>query len=150
MRPASAAWFDTVLLKYDAKNDDTKGTALEGVRVAQVRLLFDLPPHLLSVSSTVQPHSTPVQLAYVEWFKPFRPPDTLTGMYTVSRAMRSGRPLVEIVPIHNIVGSIHLVPRFGTDAGRHWRYDAVLEDCSKFLLNDWISLHVFYQLRQCT
>jgi hypothetical protein len=150
IQPASISRFDVALLKYDADNEHTKGTALEGLRIAQVRVLFDLPAHFLPESSTLQTRSTPTQLAYVEWFKPFHHRDLLTGMFRLSRAMRSGLPLSEIVPLDRIVGSVHLVPRFGTTTDRRWSHNSVLEQCSSFLLNDWISLHVFYQMRQCT
>jgi hypothetical protein len=146
-QPASASRSDVALLKYDANNEHTKGSALEGLRIAQVRVLFDLPSHFLPGSSTP---STPTRLASVEWFKPFHHRDPLTGMFRLSRATQSGLPVTEIVPIDRIVGSAHLMPRFGTNIDRRWSHYLVLEQCRSFLLNDWITPHVFYQMRQCT
>jgi hypothetical protein len=72
-KAASVGHFDTALVTDSPENEYIKHTALEGLRVAQVRVIFELPLHL--IPGALQSNSTPVQLAYIEWFKPFRQPD---------------------------------------------------------------------------
>jgi hypothetical protein len=78
-RQPTSAHFDIVLVRtHDEPNEYTKGTTLEGalcffcfplfllvagLRVAQLRLIFSLPPHLRIPGQ-------PDYLAYVEWFYP--------------------------------------------------------------------------------
>ncbi|TFK62068.1 hypothetical protein BDN72DRAFT_730315, partial [Pluteus cervinus] len=52
------------------------------LRLAQVRVIFDLPPRFGTFSHP---------LAYVEWFTPFGQPDPVTGMYEVRRSTRRHR-----------------------------------------------------------
>jgi hypothetical protein len=120
------------------------GTALEGLRVAQVRVIFDCP--LQVVQGTLRSDLMPIQLAYVEWFKPFRQLDQLTNMFILSRATRSGAPIGKVVPLERIVGSIHLLPRFGTHVDPCLSHESVVEECKSFYFNKWITPHTFYQL----
>ncbi|KAH9974341.1 hypothetical protein BGW80DRAFT_1458404 [Lactifluus volemus] len=93
----TSAVFDTVLVKVDGMIPGaTEGTSLEGLQIAQVRLIFDLPEHLR------QP-GIPQRLAYVEWFTPFRGPHADSRLYSVTRASRNRRPAVEIIPVEHIV-----------------------------------------------
>jgi hypothetical protein len=149
-RSANVGRFDAALIKYGGKNEHTTGAALQGLRATQVCVIFDLPPQFLPVSSSSQECSTSVQLAYIEWFKPFRRPDPLTTMFTLSRATRNKQSFAEVIPLDRIVGSIHLVLRFGTHVDRCWKHDSVVKDCARFFFNKWITPHVFYQLQQCT
>ncbi|OSC97878.1 hypothetical protein PYCCODRAFT_1344873, partial [Trametes coccinea BRFM310] len=63
-------------------------------------------------------------LAYVEWFTPVvsgaRNPHPCHGLYKVTRLLRSGTRLANIVPLSNIERSCHLLPDFGTSAPREW------------------------------
>jgi hypothetical protein len=90
---STPAHFDTALVRCKAENKHTQGTALAGLRVAQVRVIFDLPAQLnpRTLQSSSRP-VTPVRLMYVEWFKAFRWSDPLTGMYIISRVTRSRHP----------------------------------------------------------
>jgi hypothetical protein len=139
------AHFDAALVRFKPENVYTQGTALAGLRVAQVCVIFDLPVRFALRSS--QSTSTPVRLMYVEWFKPFLQPDPLTGMYTLSRATRSGLPHAEILPLDRLVGSVHLSPRLGTHMDWRLKHTSVLEEWHSFYLNSWITPYTFYQLR---
>ncbi|KAJ7865894.1 hypothetical protein B0H14DRAFT_2182599, partial [Mycena olivaceomarginata] len=54
-----------------------------GLRIAQVRIIFQLP--------TTYPVKSSKPLAYVEWFTPFRTPTKRDGYYHVSRSTRKSR-----------------------------------------------------------
>ncbi|KAG6848387.1 hypothetical protein H0H93_000646 [Arthromyces matolae] len=65
------AHLDHALIRTGEINEFTRGTALEGLRVAQVHAIFQLPTHY--------PVKSSIPLAYVEWFTPLRTPDPVTG-----------------------------------------------------------------------
>ncbi|KAG2108879.1 hypothetical protein DEU56DRAFT_920424 [Suillus clintonianus] len=133
--------FDTVLVRTEGEvNVHTQGTALEGLQVAQVRFLFDLPPHLRVAGQ-------PFHLALIEWFKPFRGCDNLLKMHSVSRSYVGQAPRAEVIPITHIVGSCHLIPKFGTHADPTWRADEVLDVCKTFYVNPWIDIATFFKFR---
>ncbi|KAJ7444188.1 hypothetical protein FB451DRAFT_1413303 [Mycena latifolia] len=96
IEPASQ---DFALIKTGEANPFTDGTALQGLRIAQVRVIFQLPGHYPVKSS--QP------LAYIEWFTPLRTPNDLDGYHHVSRSTRkvSGKdgPYAEIITIDRII-----------------------------------------------
>jgi hypothetical protein len=160
------AKFDTVLVKVNDSDtlECTRGTALTSesavlfdipsiwvlianildVRAAQVRVIFDLPQHFLHPYQDMR-----VRLAYIEWFRPFRQPDSTNNMFRATRAWRSGHPVVGIVPLDHIVGTCHLIPQFGTGANASWTHENILTECKRFYLNPWIDIRTFYLLR-CT
>jgi hypothetical protein len=164
--PAGHGKFDTVLVKVSksATSEYTEGTALSGMLtillssstltisvvglcVAQVRVIFDLPQHFLRPYA--EGPELLVRLAYIEWFRPFRRPESTTGMFLVTRASRNECPVAGIIPLDHIVGTCHLVPRFGTSADASWTHENILMDCKRFYLNPWINIRTFYLLR-CT
>ena len=53
-----------------------------GLRVTQVRLLFDVPPQF---------GAFPHPLAYIEWFTRLGSPDPNTGLHSVTRSMCQGK-----------------------------------------------------------
>ncbi|KAJ7728985.1 hypothetical protein B0H14DRAFT_2264787, partial [Mycena olivaceomarginata] len=79
--PGTPAHFDTALIIEDPPSYRTSA-GIEGLRVGQIRAIFQLPP---------QYGTYPHPLAYVEWFTPFNQPDSTTGMYTIQRSSRSLR-----------------------------------------------------------
>ncbi|KAJ7716992.1 hypothetical protein B0H16DRAFT_1898115 [Mycena metata] len=135
-RAVEPAYHDFALVKTAEANAFTDGTALHGLRIAQVRVIFQLPSHY-PVKST-QP------LAYIEWFTPLRTPNTLDGYYHVNRSTRkiSGQdgPYSEIVPVDRIVRNAMLIP---------YQFD---QD-KKFRVNSHIDGHSFCMfklgLRDC-
>ena len=115
-----------------------------GLRIAQLRVIFALPEHL-------QQSHLPHKLAYVDWFTPFRSPHPDTGLFPVSRTSQNNGlgPISEIVPLHSIVSSCHLIPRFGTKyLPAKWDSDSVLEECKSFFLNKYLNIQFFFDLEQ--
>ncbi|KAG2357594.1 hypothetical protein BDR07DRAFT_1297429 [Suillus spraguei] len=121
--------FDTVFVQMEDVNVHTQGT-----------FLFDLPPHLCIAGQ-------PFHLALVEWFKPFHAYDALLKMHTVSRSYAGQVPRIEVISITRIVGSCHLIPKFGTHVDPTWRADGVLDVYHTFYVNPWIDIAKFYKFR---
>lgn len=80
----------------------------------------------------------PEHLAYVEWFKKFaNKTEPNHGLYKISRSFIRGDKLVSIVPVANVVRSVHLIPKFGSIAPRDWTSNNVLEKCTVFYVNSF-------------
>ncbi|TEB37729.1 hypothetical protein FA13DRAFT_1614435, partial [Coprinellus micaceus] len=134
-RPESVARFDTALVwsaEEQQKNEYTRG-----LRVAQVRVIFAVPPHLRA------PH-VPKYMAYIEWFTPLRNPDPTTGLRATSRSSAHRGPAFDIVPLNHVVAACHLIPKFGTKHPVGWTRTNVLEECKAFYFNHWITVTQYY------
>ncbi|TEB21573.1 hypothetical protein FA13DRAFT_1642617 [Coprinellus micaceus] len=141
-RPDSTPRFETALVWDEderERNLVTRGSWLEDLRAARVRVLFTLPDHLRG-------RGIPTRLAYVEWFTTFRQPDATSGLRMVSRSQRAGRPTAAVIPMSHIVANCHLVPKFGTHVPPAWTQDNVLDSCKSFFFNHWISLTQYHLL----
>ncbi|EPQ57716.1 hypothetical protein GLOTRDRAFT_36697 [Gloeophyllum trabeum ATCC 11539] len=136
--------FDVALVRAGGvgSNPNTAGTFLDGLQVAQVRLLFRLPEQLRYRGTEDCP------LAYIEWFTPFTARDAVMLTHSVSRSTRrGGQPNAEIIRMDRIVRSCHLVPKFGTKVNSRWTADNVLEECKTFYLNRWLDVGTFYEFQ---
>ncbi|KAF8803595.1 hypothetical protein BYT27DRAFT_7303850, partial [Phlegmacium glaucopus] len=91
---------------------------IAGLRVAQVRIIFELPPQF---GYYLHP------LAYVEWFTSLGNPDPLTGMHTVTRSTCQSHRNVSIVPVTQIARGCHLIAKSGREISLAWTTDNVLE-----------------------
>ncbi|KAJ7135978.1 hypothetical protein C8R44DRAFT_530934, partial [Mycena epipterygia] len=100
--PAEPAHLDFALIRTGEVNPLTAGTALQGLRVAQVKVIFKLPSHY--------PFKSAVPLAYIEWFTPLRTPDTLDGYYHLTRSTRQHGPYAEVITADRIVRNAMLIP----------------------------------------
>lgn len=107
---------------------------LLGLRVAQVRVIFDLPPQFGHLN---QP------LAYIEWFTPLGTPDRVSGMHNIRRSTRGHRPNAEIITVDRIVRSCHLVGKCGRNIDKAWSTDTVLEKATSFWVNHYIHTDMF-------
>ncbi len=150
----SAARFDTALVSVKKSSRGRRAnsgpeTAISGMRVGQVRVVFSLPENSYP---KLFPHSPPPprHLAYVEWFSRFAAvPDQDLKLYKVSRsANTSGERCAAIVPVSLIQRSVHLFPKWGRDpvAFHTWTSDTVLENCSTFYVNCFKDRHTYYNV----
>ncbi|KAJ7315113.1 hypothetical protein DFH08DRAFT_711911 [Mycena albidolilacea] len=136
------ARFDTALIN----TGEGGKTGISGYRIAQVRVVFTLPSHLVKqvLPSHIQP---PKYLAYVEWFSGFKPqPERHHLMYKVSRVIKNGDRLASIIPVGNIRRSVHLLPKFGPVAPPEWKSHNVLDKCPVFFANPWTDRQMYATL----
>ncbi|TCD60331.1 hypothetical protein EIP91_010340 [Steccherinum ochraceum] len=143
-RRAVPAHLDTVLVRSLEGNHVTENTGLEGLRVAQVKVIFNLPSRLQDSSRILR--SNPAPLAYIEWFRPFSRKDVY-GLYKLKRSTRGTLSHAEVVPLTRIVRSCHIVANFKTEIPHTWTPFTVLQQCSEFYLNPWVSLDDFLCMR---
>ena len=112
---------------------------MTGLRVAEVRVIFRLPPHL-----GLYPHL----LTYVHLFKLLHTFDNNIKMFSFSRSTRNCNPNAVVVPITNVVQPCHLVPRFPIGAlDPHWLRGDSNNIADTFFLNRYIDLRTFEQYR---
>ena len=121
------------------RNDLTLSPWISGLRVAQVQLIFRLPPEF---------NHYPHPLAYVHWYKPFHNlphPDML--MFETSPSSHNHRRRASVIPVTWIARSCHLSPNFGRQIPEAWSSSSVLDDARTFFLNPYLRHHDFYLLR---
>ena len=118
-------------------------------RVAQVRTILSLPPHL----QRLRPHADEdhSHLAYIELFTPFEDrPEPYSGLYTVSRSYQNMQRKAAIIPVSSIFRSCHLVTDCGDAIEVGWKSETVLEQCEDFFLNAFSDHHMYKFLRNIT
>ena len=123
-----------------------------GYQVAQVRVIFTLPPGANSLFATAD-HPRPKYFAYVQWFTPFRGPETNANMYDsnarlykVKRVVRDGDRLASIVPLRSIRRSVYLFPSFGAAVPAEWTSGNVLDSCSTFYVDPFSDRHAYHTI----
>ncbi|KAJ6559359.1 hypothetical protein DFH09DRAFT_921717 [Mycena vulgaris] len=136
------AYQDFALVRTGEPNAVTHGTALEGLRVAQVRVLFKFPGYYPAPFNTAKP------LAYVEWFTPFSRPEPSSNLFVVRRSTRQQRPYAELIDLDRIVRNCYLIPRSGVGTtDRRWTSEAVTELCPAFYFNPHLDIHTFCMIK---
>ncbi|TFK45446.1 hypothetical protein OE88DRAFT_1788392 [Heliocybe sulcata] len=130
--------FDTVLVNLGSGNE----FGLSGYRVAQVRVVFSLPPRVISLLFPRRP--PPQHLAYIEWFTPFTSsPEPSSRLFKVSRSLRNHDRLASIIPVLQIRRSIHLYPKWGPTVPREWTSSTVLDEATMFYVNPFLDRHSY-------
>ncbi|KAK7018916.1 hypothetical protein R3P38DRAFT_2714788 [Favolaschia claudopus] len=129
----SPAIFDTALVIEDP-TQYVPSSGLTGLRPAQVRVIFKLPPQF-----GTYPHP----LAYIEWFTPLNNPDPVTGMYTTHRSTRSRVRNGAVVSVEHIVRACHLMGKCGKEIDRKWTPFNVLDEAKFFHVNPYIHIDTF-------
>ncbi|KAJ7749142.1 hypothetical protein B0H16DRAFT_1847253 [Mycena metata] len=137
--PAQPAHLDFALVRTGEVNDRTAGTALEGLRVAHVKVLFQLP-------NVYRLHTTH-PLAYVEWYTPFGVADPVSGLHTIRRSTRNNHVYGEIIGVDRIVRNCHLLPKFGRNKDPSWTTENVVERCPAFFPSPYSDTHSFCLFR---
>ena len=110
-----------------------------GLHVAQVRLIFNLPPQF---------RSFPHPLAYIEWFTLLGTSDPATGLYSITHSTCQGQRNAEVVSVDRIVRGCHLMARCGQNINSSWTTDNILEQNSvHYLVNPYINVDTFTLLK---
>ncbi|KAI0069540.1 hypothetical protein K474DRAFT_1687710 [Panus rudis PR-1116 ss-1] len=136
------ARFDTAMVYLE--HDDFPYIGVQDYRVAQIRVIFELPSKILAMFRGTPP---PQYLAYVEWFTDFPSnPHPDHGLYRIKRMIQNGARMSSIIPLGNIRRSVHLFPRFGAVAPASWTHHNVLEECTTFYVNAFSDRHAFYTI----
>ncbi|KAF8257911.1 hypothetical protein EI94DRAFT_1626436, partial [Lactarius quietus] len=89
-----------------------------GHQIAQIRAVFQIHKHLVD---DIFPGTKPsIHLVNAEWFTPFLATwDPNHQLHRVSRSMHYDKQCVTVIPVESILGSVHLLPRFGSTPP-HW------------------------------
>ncbi|KAF8872853.1 hypothetical protein CPB85DRAFT_1237372 [Mucidula mucida] len=148
------SWFDTVLVRVREATPDSnnpldgkcivsshehhRSDALIGLRVGRVRIVFSLPPK--SVEKLFPPNvDVPPHFAYVEWFTRFTArADARSNLYLIQRDTAHDRnPLVSVLPVSLIKGSVALFPKWGRVVPKEWSSENVLDQAGTFFMNNY-------------
>jgi len=151
--------FDTVLVNAEDRVNDILGVRglfshacacgklrgqlmmISGCSITQVRVVFKFPK---GTSDLLDCHIPQEHHAYVEWFSKISgAPDRNHKMFKTMRLFRDGHRVASIIPISRIRRSVHLFPKFGQTAPRHWTSTAVLEQCDTFYINPLSDRHSY-------
>ncbi|KAG1810083.1 uncharacterized protein HD556DRAFT_1453102, partial [Suillus plorans] len=133
-KPWSPARFDMVLISDGAQTTNLR--TLEGVRVAQVHIIFILPRQFLVGTNSRA-------LAYVEWFMPLQEPDPSSGLHQVSHSTRQLHRNAAVIHLDEMVRPCHLIPKMGPSVDPGWTSANVYETAHDFYFNTFIDLETF-------
>ncbi|KAI6016622.1 hypothetical protein BKA83DRAFT_4473351 [Pisolithus microcarpus] len=132
-KPPTLARFDTALALFDENPQQCGG--FHGFRVAEIRVIFKLLPHL---------GNYPHPLVYVHWFKALNYFDDSVGMFCATCSTQQRRPNAAIIPIHRLIQPCHLIPKFPVGAvNPRWVQGHVMTDTDVFYLNRYIDFSIF-------
>jgi hypothetical protein len=105
-----------------------------GLRPAQIRIIFRLPPQFGTFSHP---------LAYIEWFTPLNRPDAVSGMFTTHRSTRQRRRNAAVVSIEQLVRGCHLMAKCGKTIEHTLTANNVLDTASTLYVNPYIHVDTF-------
>ena len=115
-----------------------------GHRIAQVRIVFQIPQRYIKEVFPSTDAMPPTHLAYVEWFTPLPAmPEPKHLMYKVSRMMSQGCRCASIIPVKSILRSVHLIPRFGPVTPQEWKTFTILDQCHTFYVNPFTDVRSY-------
>ncbi|KAG1742960.1 hypothetical protein EDD22DRAFT_982148 [Suillus occidentalis] len=117
-KPPSPAHFDVVFVVEDHQLWES-GTGLDGLRLAQIRAIFKLPPQ------------------YGKFPQLLRDPEPATNLYRLAC-------LTPVISIQVLLQAAHLIPWFGSSkVDVSWVNGDVLELVDDFYVNPYINFHLF-------
>ena len=136
------ARFDTVLV-----NSGNGGYI--GVKehcIARVKVIFALSSSV--IKATFGAHiQIPKYLAYVEWYSSFNnSPGDNHMLYKVQKVTYQNKPVASIIPLYNIVRSVHLFPKFPASIPEHWSTTNILDECDIFYVNSFSDRYAFHTI----
>ncbi|KDQ27337.1 hypothetical protein PLEOSDRAFT_51277 [Pleurotus ostreatus PC15] len=130
--------FDTALVIEDMGSYKANKDLIGQVQVAQIRVIFTLPPQF---------GSHPLPLAYVEWFTPLRRFDPVAGMFVIQRSTRTHRRKSSVVSVEHFVRGCHLMGKCNKKIDVDWTSENVLDEAPSFYLNSHIDIGLFSHIR---
>ena len=127
------ARFDTVLVN----SGNGAYIGVKDHRIARVKVIFALSSSV--IKATFPAHvQIPKYLAYVEWFSSFSSsPDNDNMLYKIQKVTYQDRPVASIIPLYNIVRSVHLFPKFPVPIPEDWSSTNILDECETFYVNSF-------------
>ncbi|KAF7346302.1 hypothetical protein MSAN_01857600 [Mycena sanguinolenta] len=132
-KSGSPAIFDTALV-IEHPSQYVPSSGIAGLRPAQIRVIFKLPPQFGNYSHP---------LAYIEWFTPLNRPDPTTDMFTTHRSSRNRRRNAAVISVEHIVCACHLMGKCGATIDRKWTSFNVLDEAAMFYVNPYIHVDTF-------
>ncbi|KAJ6537137.1 hypothetical protein B0H19DRAFT_1213719 [Mycena capillaripes] len=133
----SPAIFDTALIIEDPSLY-VPSSGLVGLRPAQIRVIFKLPPQFGSYTHP---------LAYIEWFTPLNGPEPVSGMFTTRRSTRNHSRNSAVISVEHIVRACHLMAKCGTTIDPKWTSFNVLDEAAMFYFNPYVLVDTFTRQR---
>ena len=134
------ARFDTVLVN----SGRGEYIGVKEHRIARIKVIFALTKSIINATFT-QNTAIPKYLAYIEWFSLFRENTEENHLlYKVHKITYQGKPVASIIPLYNIVRSIHLFPKFSVPIPEHWTSANVLDECETFYVNSFSDRYAFH------
>ena len=115
-------------------------------RIAQVKVIFSLTKSIVR-NTFATGTAIPKYLAYVEWFSAFQEsPNDDHLLYEIHKVTFEDKPVASIIPLYNIVRSVHLFPKFPSPLPEEWSSSSVLDDCDTFYVNSFSDRHAFHTI----
>ena len=129
--------FNLIVVKFDS-------TCRTGHRIAQARVVFQIPSKYLPKVFLPSRPTPPTHLAYIEWFSlPSAAQNSSHGLYKVSRLKKDDQRQASILPVSSIISSVHLLPRFGQNDQQGLNSFTVLEKWDSFYVNPFSDVNNF-------
>ena len=120
--------------------------SFKGYGVVRVKVIFSIPDRF---HARLFKHGIdiPNHLAYVEWYTPLDAQDPNHKMFRISPVSplkdKEGTRICSVIPLSDVLRSVHLIPRFGSIAPVKWTSSNVLDECTTFYLNDFTDKNLF-------
>jgi len=136
--------FDAVLVE-EGRDGYAGRAGLEGIRVAQLRVIFEIPLLFQNAIFDLLEIPTPGKLAYVEWFTRPKEIEAPNGLPVVSHLYKQGTSVrrTAVIEAVDIRRTCHLIPKLGRRSApegipRHLTSTNVLERWKEFWLNKYV------------
>ncbi|KAI0042906.1 hypothetical protein FA95DRAFT_1524820 [Auriscalpium vulgare] len=138
--PSQRSSFSTVIFLQDRLR--ARRIGLDGYRIGQVRVIFELPTVLQSKRSVTTLGGR--HLAYVELFTEFtEQPERYSRLFKVARTLENMQRKAAIIPLSRIFRSCLLIPDCGTSVNLSWTPENVLEEAELFYLCPFSDHHMY-------